>query len=262
MKEFQGQGALYYDMYDQGLWGDVEFYTKETGLSGGPVLELGCGTGRMLLPLAQAGCDVTGLDCSQDMLTIARDKMAELPLETQQRMSLVEGRMQHFALGRAFQTILIPHRAFMHLMDVGEQMAALRCIREHLLPTGKLILNIVTPPIEEIASHIGFAGGALQLSDTFTNPKTGNQVISWTSRRYDPGSQRVEQYYVFEELDAFGNVLNRAYTPLYARYTHRFEMQHLLNLCGFSTLALYGDFQKGPYREGGEQIWIVTPSSS
>jgi len=257
MKEFHGAGARYYDMYDTGLWGDVDFYVQEATKSGSPVLELGCGTGRILLPIAESGVEIVGLDRSADMLEIAKEKIAEKSEAIQNRISLVEGNIERFHLDRPFRLIMIPHRTFMHIMTTSAQKDALHCIREHLTEDGRLIFNVVTPPVEEVSSHIGYTSAPVQLDDPFIDPATGRTVFSWSSRRYDPGIQLVEQYYIFDELDDFGAVLSRSYTVLKVRYTHRYEMQHLLELCGFSVEALYGDFMKGPHRYGLEQIWVA-----
>ncbi|TNE43253.1 MAG: class I SAM-dependent methyltransferase [Deltaproteobacteria bacterium] len=263
MKEFSGSGASYYDHYDQGVEGDLAFYVEEAMSCGSPVLELGCGTGRILLPLAEAGLQVVGLDCSADMLHIARNKIDAAPQEVQERITLLEDRMESFQLEQKFKAVLIPHRAFMHLLEPPLQAAALRNIHSHLEPGGHLVFNIVTPAVEEIAANTGQTAGLMQISDPFINPDTGNQVMTWTSRRYDPVRQHVEQYYLFDEIDAYGDLVRRAYTPLYARYTHRYEMQHLLNLCGFRTVALYGDFTRRAFRnEYHEQIWVVTPATT
>jgi hypothetical protein len=91
----------------------------------------------------------------------------------------------------------------------------------------------------------------------FVHPDTGHRVIVWDTRQYDPERQMLEQYFVFEELDDEGSVISKAYSPLILRYVYRYEMQYLLELCGYRIEALYGDFRRGPFRYGGEQIWVA-----
>ena len=91
----------------------------------------------------------------------------------------------------------------------------------------------------------------------FIRPETGNRVVVWSTRRNDPESQTINEDRVFEELDGEGRVISRNYTQLTLRYTHRYEMEHLLELCGLKVEALYGDFKRGPFRYGGEQIWVA-----
>ncbi len=257
MKEFQGAGAQFYDLYDNGLLGDIDFYVEEAKKYGSPILEIGCGTGRTMIPVAKAGLDIVGMDLEPQMLTLFRDKLKDLPETLQQRMTVVEGDMKDFSLSQKFSMVMIPHRAFMHMLSPLEQQKALLCIRKHLVDGGYLVFNTVVPHIDEIASHAGPQAGAMQLDMSFTDPETGHEVISWSARRYDTTRQRIEQYYIFETIDGSGQVTKRSYTPLYARYTNRYEMEHLLSLCGFYVEHLYGDFWKGPYQEGSEQVWIT-----
>ena len=256
VKEFQHAGALFYDHYDHGILGDVDFYVEEAKKNGSPVLEIGCGTGRVMIPVAEAGVEIVGLDVEPQMLSLFQQKIDLLEDNVRQRLALLEGDMRDFSLPQKFSMVMIPHRAFMHLLTPLDQQKALRNIREHLVDNGYLVFNIVVPHVDEIASHIGPQAGAMQLDMTFTDDM-GNEVVSWTSRRYDTTRQHIEQYYIFETLDANGQVAKRAYTPLFARYTHRYEMEHMLSLAGFYVESLYGDFWRRPYHAQGEQVWIA-----
>jgi hypothetical protein len=79
----------------------------------------------------------------------------------------------------------------------------------------------------------------------------------WYSGQYDPEIQLLNAYFIFEEIDSNGRVLQKIYNPLTLRYVHRYEMRYLLELSGYKVEALYGDFQRGPFRYSGEQIWVV-----
>jgi len=89
---------------------DVEFFVEEAVASGGPVLEIGCGTGRVLLPTAQAGIPITGLDLSSHMLDVCRQALKNEAPEIQSRVTLVEGDMRDFDLGGTYQLITSPFR--------------------------------------------------------------------------------------------------------------------------------------------------------
>lgn len=97
MKEYDRKDALFYDYYSTGIPGDVEFYAQEAINAGSPVLEIGCGTGRILIPIAKEGISITGLDRAPSMLAILRNKIATLERETQSRIELVEGDMRDFS---------------------------------------------------------------------------------------------------------------------------------------------------------------------
>ncbi len=257
MKEYDRKDALFYDHYATGVPGDVEFYAAEARRAGSPVIELACGTGRVLIAVAEAGVEIVGLDRAPSMLTLARDKVAKLPAETRRRIELVQGDMREFALGRKFKLAMIPYRAFLHLLTPDDQRRALCCIRDHLVDGGKLVLNNFDPRLETIVAHRGSLGSALKLDSEFVHPETGHRVLVWDTRQYEPEEQMIRQYFVFEELNGKGQVVAKTYTPLVLRYLYRYQMQYLLELCGFEVEALYGSFDRGPFRYGGEQIWIA-----
>ena len=241
----------------EGERGDVAFYVEEARQAGAPVLDLACGTGRVLIPAAEAGLTVVGLDSATAMLAIAQEKIAKLPDATQQRIELVEGDMRSFALDQRFKLIMIPLRSFLHLMTPADQRQALGCIRDQLADDGRLVFNIFDPRLDMIAAHVGTLGHALQKDDEFTHPETGRRVVVWVSRHYDPAQQIIEEEHIFEELDVDGRVVAKTHVSLAGRWVYRYEMQHLLELSGFAVEALYGSYERGPFRHGGEQIWVA-----
>jgi ubiquinone/menaquinone biosynthesis C-methylase UbiE len=254
---YRRRTAAWYDAASTGVEGDTAFYVEEALRAGSPVLELGCGTGRVLIPVAEAGVEIAGLDRSPDMLAVARQKIAALPEETQRRIELVEGDMRDFALDRRFNLAMIPYRAFLHLLTVEDQRRALGCIREHLADEGRLVFNIFDPSVDIIAAHRGPQGGTIKRNVEFTDPHTGHPVVVWDSRRYDMERQRIEVMFLFEEMDKEGKVLSKTYSSFTLRFVYRYEMAHLLELCGFQVEEFYGDFRRGPFRHGGEQVWIA-----
>src|SRR5574337_880664 len=120
---------------------DLGFYLELARSHGGPILELGCGTGRVLLPLARAGHCVAGLDLSEGMLSKCRAKLDAEPPAVRERVRLVQGSMTDFEVAETFCLIFIPFRPFQHLLAVDEQMACLRCAHRHLEPGGKLVVD-------------------------------------------------------------------------------------------------------------------------
>jgi ubiquinone/menaquinone biosynthesis C-methylase UbiE len=260
MKEYDREDAVYYDYYLHGLEGDVEFYIDEAKSAGSPVMELGCGTGRILIPVAKAGIEIVGLDSAPAMLGIARRKVAKLSAEVQNRIELIEGDMSDFSLGRRFNLIMVPYRAFMHLLTSEDQRRALQCIRDHLAKDGLLVFNIFDPKLEIITQFSSHLGSALLKGPEFINRETGCRVVQWITRRYDRERQTLEQDNIFEEIDDNDRVVSRTYRPLRLRYSFRYEMEYLLEICGFRAEALYGDFKRGPFCAGVEQIWLARPS--
>jgi len=143
------------DYYDEspivkGRLQDVAFYRDATRDFGDPVLELGCGTGRVSMALAQAGKRVTGLDLSERMLERAVKKRAALFTEERERVHLVQADMAQFDLGEKFRLIIIPFRPLQHLLEVRLQMDCLDCVRKHLAPGGRLILDVFQTDAERM----------------------------------------------------------------------------------------------------------------
>ncbi len=260
MREYDKVDASFYDYYSLGNPGDVEFYVEEARRADGEVLELGCGTGRILIPIAQTGIPIVGLDLSADMLARAKNKVLELPLKIRKGVKLVRGDMRDFDLGREFKLITIPYRAFLHLLTPEDQRQALLNIREHLADDGRLIINIFDPRLDIIAAHSAPLGAALKKDDEFIHPETKRHVVVWDSRQYDPTDQTIDQLFIYEELDDEGRSLSRVFSTYTLRYVYRYEMQYLLELCGYAVEALYGDFKRGPFHYGGEQIWVARKS--
>lgn len=255
MYEYEGKLATYYDYFVAGVEGDVDFYVEEARKAGGPVLELACGTGRVLVPTAQAGVEIGGLDISATMLSVARGKIGRLDKDTQKHVELAQGDMKMFDLGRRFKLITIPCRGFLHMMTPEDQRQCLACVREHLEDDGRLILNLFDPKLDISARDVGAPiQGA---GDTeFTDPATGHRVVVSTTNCYTPETQRIDVEFLFEEMDD-GKAVETSRCPFTLRWIYRYEMHHLLELCGFEIEALYGDFQRGPFKYGGEQIWVA-----
>ena len=238
---------------------DISFYVDEARNSGGRVLELGCGTGRVALPIAQAGVDIVGLDFSTVMLDEARRKMiGSQPLSGS--LTLVEGDMRDFSLGgelgegEPFSLAIIPFRGFLSLLSVGDQVRALVNIKRHLSPGGKLILSIFVPDPSMLVQEVD---GPYHFRDV-TDPGTGRQFVLWQQNRYDNYSQIVNTRTIIEELDEDGVVRERKYRDFQLRYIHRWEMHHLLRMCGFEVLDLFGDFSRSDFDDTStEMIWVA-----
>ncbi len=257
MPEYDSTDAGFYDSFSTGLDGDEAFYVEEAVKAGSPVLEIGCGTGRIMVPIAEAGVTVVGLDQAPAMLEIARQKVAGLPEETRQRVQIVQGDMRTFSMEQRFPLAIMPYRAFLHMMTTEDQRRSLTRIREHLTDQGRLVFNVFDPSIELIAAHMDRPRGTLSHIGSFRHPQTGRQVMISDTRSYDPAEQTLEEYRFFEELDDEGRVVSKTVTPVLLRYVYRYEMKHLFELCGFEVEALYGDFQRGTFQHGNEQVWVA-----
>lgn len=246
--------SRFYDRYFVGVAGDVDFYVAQARGSRGPILEVGCGSGRVTLPLAHTAVEVVGLDLDVDLLSLARAKLVREDSPTSARVELVKADMADFDLDRTFAQIHIPYRTFQHLLTPMDQISALECLAAHLEEGGLLIFDTFDPLAEFVAD--GFIRPLGKDTD-FIDGETGNQIVVWFSREADPEAQIFEQELVFEELDDMGKSLGRIFTRLTLRWTSRWEMEHLLAGCGFVVEMLSGDFAEGMYPGYGNQVWIA-----
>jgi SAM-dependent methyltransferase len=133
--------------------GDIAFYHCLAQATGGPALELGCGTGRIALALAQTGLSITGVDVSTGMLALARRKNERLAAAASRCLTFLEGDMARLDLGRRFGMAFIAFRSFQHLLTVDEQRATLTGVRRHLRPDGRLALHLFDPRFDLLADE-------------------------------------------------------------------------------------------------------------
>lgn len=244
------QWADYYDLTQRGLSGDVDFYLDQAIQAGGKVLELGCGTGRISIPMAQAGIDVTGLDLSQEMLEKAKQKASESGVADS--LHLIQGDMRQFDLEQTFSLIMIPYRSFLHLLHIQEQMKALSCIRKHLAPGGKFVMNVFVPKI----SHFYEENEKMSLRGTY-RLEEGEEVAMWDYTRYDHFQQLCEVTRIYERSDAKGLVTERVTGRFNLRYIFPAELHHLFRLNGFKVTQRYGTFSKTAFDASSNEMIVV-----
>jgi len=232
---------------------DIPFYVEAARESGGAVLELGCGTGRVTLPIAEAGLDVTGLDLSEAMLNVARHKARRLSA-SDGPLTLIQADMRDFSLDRGFSLIIIPFRGFLSLMTVEDQVRTLRCIARNLAPGGRLVLDVFVPDLDMLVED---DGSARYLRDV-TDAETGRRLVLWHQSRFDNHNQIIDTTLIVDELDERGAALGRFYREFQLRYAHRWEVHHLLETCGYEVLEMYGDFERSPFDEAStEMVWVT-----
>jgi SAM-dependent methyltransferase len=225
--------------------GDVKFYVDFAIDCAGPVLELGCGTGRILIPTARAGVLITGLDKSNEMLKICRKKLENEPPEVIDRVKLVCGDIRNFDLGSKFSLATITFGPFNNLVSVEEQISCLNCIRRHLRNNGALLFDVYYPNSRELS--IGEEGAEGFTEKTPFVMPDGRSVI-WGIRysSVDPNRQVINEE-LFYNIHYPDGHEERIVYPEALRYFFRFEVEHLLARTGFRTESVYADFDKEPF---------------
>jgi SAM-dependent methyltransferase len=257
---YEGATSLFVKAYDAfyreerpQFAADVAFYERLARETGGPVLELACGTGRIALPLAERGIAITGVDLSDGMLAVARRKAAALPAPVRERLTLVEQDMSELDLSGRFGLIFIPARSFQHLLTIELQEKTLAAARRHLGTYGRLALHLFDPRldllIDEGASLPGLSG---------TDPATQRRYVGEILRtRFDHMAQIRRDLWRYVETDSNGHVLEEDKREMALRWTYRWELRHLLKLCGFTVAAEYSDFAGSPPVYGKELIVVA-----
>ncbi len=225
----------------------LEAYADRTG---GPLLELGCGTGRALVPLARAGHQVTGVDASPSMLRLARAKAEAAGVSQQVR--LIEGDFVEADLGGTYRFAFTLMNTFLHLPDLVAQIAALKHWREVLAPKGLLLIDVFNPDMGQLAAM----DGRLEWEQTWTNSSTGERVMKFLTRVVEPAAQVMSVNHIYEEIATDGT-LRRTMATFNLRYIWRFEAELLLDKAGFNLEAVYGDWDMSPYASDSERMIIV-----
>lgn len=232
---------------------DVDYYVRHAIKHGGKVLELGCGNGRIALPLARAGVEVVGVDASAAMLRDLRKVLRQEPDEVQQRLTLQRGDMRKVRLGRRFDLVFCAFNTALHLYTRQDVEQFLACARAHLRPGGELVVDLSMPSAEELARD----PGAPYRTQPFVHPTEG--VVSYQEHfEYDPVRQVLFIAMVFTPL-ATGETFM---TPLAHSQFFPREWEALLHYNGFTVRALYGDFEGGPLRaDSDSMVWHAQRSS-
>jgi SAM-dependent methyltransferase len=235
---------------------DIGFYVDAAKDAGGAVLELGCGTGRVLIPTARAGVEITGLDLSPHMLEVCRKRLEDEPAAVQSRVRLMQGDMREFVLSRKFRLATIPFRPFQHLTTVTDELACLECIRRHLADDGRLIFDLFNPSLEALANQ---AIGKEVDAEPGYSTQDGLRVIRRHKTVAQDRFQQVNHHelvYYVTHPDGRDERLVHAFAM---RYLFRFEAEHLLARAGFEVEHVYADYDRSGYgsKYPGELIFIA-----
>lgn len=229
--------ARYYD----GAYGavatlgpDVVFYRELAVGCGGPVLELGCGTGRVLLPIAAQGVACTGVDASPAMLEEFRRKPGA------EAVTLACARMENFNLpGRRFPLIFSAFRAFQHLDTVEQQLACLARVRAHLAPGGAFAFDVFNPKLESMARE----ADPETLDVTFNHH--GREVKRYATVTRDRVRQVIHVTMRYVEAGA-ASPPRETTVSFTMRWYWRYELEHLLHRAGFTKITMHSNFDRSP----------------
>ena len=223
--------ARVYDPWSRSVVEDVAFYVEEAVASGGPVVELGVGTGRVALPIAQAGVRVIGVDDSERMLHVCAERAAAAGVS--ELLDLRVGDLRRPPVAERVPLVLCPFRAYLHLQDDGERVDALVAARDLLVAGGRLIFDVFEPGADDIAeTHarwIEREPGIWERADWDEHARTLTLSV-----RSDAGETTMQLAWLSPQ-----------------------EWRDLLERAGFEAVACYGWFDRRPYAGGEDSVWIA-----
>jgi SAM-dependent methyltransferase len=248
-KYYEGAYAAKQDLLDLPFY--LELAADLAHRSVGPILEIACGTGRVLLPIARNGIDIHGVDNSLPMLKILRNRLAGEPHDVRQRVTLHEGDMRDFRLDAQYSLVIIPFRPMQHMLTVRDQVSALTTAASHLSDTGILAFDVFYPKFEMLTARMGEEVPEMEWTPS-SDPTT---VV----RRYfrkesvDKINQIFSFTFIYRTFRASELILQEteAFQLSYFTYPH---LRALFLLAGLEPAAEYGSFAKAPLDNNAEQM--------
>jgi SAM-dependent methyltransferase len=232
-----------YDLENDEFEPDGTFYLELAQKLGGTVLEIGCGTGRITIPMAQQGINITGLDLVPAMIEHAKSKAPTVTVQW------IVGDVRDFSIDRRFRLIFESGATFQHMLTRADQEKMFACVREHLEPDGRFVVGTIFPQLDLLKDE--------DEQDWFKyNDAKGREIAVSGKQHYDPVSQiKTETAYRCWK-DANGQEVVKG-APLSLRYTFPQEMEALLHYNGFEVLERYGDWDKSSVTNESDHLIYV-----
>ncbi|HUK50677.1 MAG TPA: class I SAM-dependent methyltransferase [Terriglobales bacterium] len=226
---------------------DIPFYLQYAAKADGPLLECACGTGRLLLPLARAGYDVTGVDSSNEMLQVLRKKLRKENTATRKRVHLVQGDMRRFQVPKRFGMALIGFNSFLHNLTIRDEKECAKRVAEHLQPGGRFIIDIFNPDLAR----------PQQIARLDKMKPFGKQtLLRFSSQDMNFKHQTMNCRDVYDFVNASG-IIKRKLVEYQLRYIFKDELMALLKRCGFQIEAVLGSVGGEPFEDKSDLIVCV-----
>jgi len=251
--EYYDQFAPFYDRIYGDYQEDLPFYLGLAKQAPHQILDVGCGTGRILIPLAAEGNRVTGMDYSQQMLDICKKKI--LARHFAHPPELVLADMQTITFRREFSLVIVPFRSFLHLPTQSAQIKTLQNFKQYLLPGGCLIISLFVPKVKIL--HVWDQQRTRLPERDFRDPQ-GHRIEVSQVLNYDTLNQVCNWTYTFEKTNRKGKILETQTITGGCRYIWKNEFELMLKLVGFQDWTVYGGFNYEPLTEDSEEmVWII-----
>ena len=223
--------ASLYDPWSRSVTEDVDFYVAEARKSGGPVVELGVGTGRIAVPVAAAGVCVIGIDDSEGMLAVCRARAEAAGVSDLVELRL--GDLRRPPVDELVPLVTCPFRALLHLESDGERLATLRTVYGLLRPGGRFSFDVFEPSMEDVQETNG----------------------RWLER--EPGIWERADWDLERRVLTLAVRGESGETAMRLAWRAPAEWRALLERAGFEIVAMYGWFDLRPHDGGEDTVWIV-----
>ena len=241
--------APFYDIEHAHFDEDLSLYTNFAELCGGPLLELACGSGRLLVPLAREGYELTGVDNSASMLNLAQNALEQAKVAAQ--CKLVHENMSRLHLGQKFRLAFIALGSFGHVCTRQEQRQTLAAVHDHLIPGGRFILDISNADVRYMEQLSG------QMLHQGTWKRDDGALLS---HFVSPASSRtkhmLELTHFYEEHQQ-GEAIRRTVTTTHLYLFERNEVELLLEEAGFGITDVYGDYELSPFEHDSPRMIFI-----
>jgi SAM-dependent methyltransferase len=231
---YEGVGE-YYDLFADDS--DIPFFLRMAKEFGSPVLDLASGSGRVAFPLAEAGFEVVALESSQSMLNAARRRLDAAPKSVRNRLSIVEGDMRSFDLGRKFALVIVPN-SFGHALSTDSQISTLECVRRHLAEDGVFVLDLFPGALQH--EHASFEDRPVSLPDGRTVSRKGEMHM-------DPVRQLLRVDLTYAVRDSAGAIAEMTVVTSGAAVIFNREADLLVRIAGLKAVSEYGNLEGGAY---------------
>lgn len=250
MPGFYATVARFYDAENRDKDDDIDLYLELAEEYGGPILDVGCGTGRVMFPLADAGYEVYGIDSEQAMLDRLVHHLSLQP-DLRDHVHPIHGDLLTYEMDRIYKLTLVSYNGLMHFHEQETQIKLLKQLRKWTDDEGLLVLDL--PNAGEVFATQDTE--ALIMERTFLEPETGHMVMQQSVSYLDRTDQLLRVTWIYDEITADGTI-KRTYAPLILYYYFYNEVRLLLAEAGFQVAGVYGDTQLGPYEDGCERMVI------
>ena len=242
--------AHYYDLDQDGFRDDIPLYLNLAQRCGSPIVEFGCGTGRLLVPLAEAGYTITGIDIAPTMIEIARDKVAEAGVE--ERVTLLQDDIRSLDLPQRFRFGLCALNTLMHIPSLNEQLNTLRAARRHIQSGGLFVFDVLNPHTSVVPDE----RTPLLLEKELFDPHTGHTILKLFGQRADAATQMAEVTLIYDDVDPAG-LVHRTLIPMQLRWLYPYEARLLMEIAGFKVEGIYGSYELEPFGARSEQLILI-----